>query len=49
MLVDLKSANGTRVNGRTVSTVALKGGDRILIADAVELLWEEGFRFGKSR
>lgn len=49
MLVDLRSANGTKVNGRRVTTVALEGGDRILLADAVELLWEEGFRFGKRR
>ena len=49
MLVDLKSANGTKVNGRQVSSVALRNGDRIILADAIELLWEEGFRFGKGR
>jgi pSer/pThr/pTyr-binding forkhead associated (FHA) protein len=49
MLVDLKSANGTKVNGRPVNSVALRSGDRILVADAIELLWEEGFRFGKGR
>lgn len=49
MLVDLKSANGTKVNGRPVAAVALKNGDRIILADAIELLWEEGFRFGKGR
>ena len=49
MLVDLKSVNGTKVNGRPVSTVALRGGDRIVVAGAVELIWEEGFRFGKTR
>jgi hypothetical protein len=49
VLVDLKSANGTKVNGRPISSVALRGGDRILLADAVELLWEEGFRIGKRR
>jgi FHA domain-containing protein len=49
MLVDLKSANGTKVNGRSVSAVVLRNGDRIVLADAIELLFEEGFRFGKRR
>jgi pSer/pThr/pTyr-binding forkhead associated (FHA) protein len=49
MLVDLRSANGTKVNGRAVSSVALQDGDRIRLADAIELVWEEGFRFGKGR
>ena len=49
VLVDLRSSNGTKVNGRPVSSVALRDGDRIVLADAVELVWEEGFRFGGSR
>jgi hypothetical protein len=46
LLVDTRSANGTKVNGRRVSTAPLKDGDRILLADAVELVYESGFRFG---
>jgi hypothetical protein len=49
LLVDLRSANGTTVNGRAISSVALSDGDRIRLADAVDLVWEEGFRFGKGR
>lgn len=47
VLVDLRSANGTKVNGRTISSAALRDGDRIVLAEAVELIFEEGFRFGK--
>ena len=49
VLVDLRSANGTRVNGRKISSAALRHGDRIVLADSVELIWEEGFGFGKRR
>jgi hypothetical protein len=49
VLVDLRSANGTKVNGRRISSAPLEDGDRILLAEAVELIWEGGFRFGKGR
>ncbi len=50
MLVDLRSSNGTKVNGRAVTSAALRDRDRIVFADAVELVWEQGgFRFGGSR
>lgn len=48
MLVDLRSSNGTKVNGRRTGSVALKDGDRIVIADAVELEWKSGFGFDRS-
>jgi len=48
VLVDLRSSNGTKVNGRRVTTAPLRDGDRILLAEAVEMIWEEGFRFGKG-
>ncbi len=40
-LVDLKSTNGTMVNGKRVTTKVLEAGDRILLAEAVELVYEE--------
>lgn len=40
VLVDLRSSNGTKVNGRVISSAALRKGDRIVFADAVELVWE---------
>ena len=46
-LVDLKSSNGTRLNGRPVESARLADGDRITLADAVELRFER-FRFGRS-
>lgn len=41
VLVDLRSSNGTKVNGRAISSAALRNGDRIVFADAFELVWEE--------
>ena len=48
VLVDLRSSNGTTVNGRTITRVELADGDRIMLADAIELRWER-FRFGRRR
>lgn len=39
-LIDLRSTNGTQVNGSRVTTRALSDGDRILLAEAVELVYE---------
>ena len=40
VLVDLRSSNGTRINGQPVrSAVVLAAGDRILLADEVELVY----------
>jgi hypothetical protein len=39
-LVDLKSSNGTKVNGARISSRSLADGDRILLAEAVELVYE---------
>lgn len=39
-LVDLKSSNGTKVNGARVTSRSLRDGDRILLAEAVELVYE---------
>ncbi len=38
--VDLKSTNGTRVNGARITVKPLSDGDRILLAEAVELVYE---------
>ena len=48
-LVDLRSANGTRVNGRRVKTAKLKSGDRIVLAEVIELVYESRFGFGPRR
>jgi pSer/pThr/pTyr-binding forkhead associated (FHA) protein len=47
-LVDLRSSNGTRLNGRKIESAPLEHGDRILLADAVELRFERRFRFGRN-
>lgn len=39
-LVDLRSTNGTFVNGKPISTKVLRPGDRILLAEAVELVYQ---------
>jgi len=49
MLVDLRSSNGTKVNGRRIGSRALRDGDRIVLADAVELEWRSGFGFDRNR
>jgi len=47
-LVDLKSSNGTKVNGARISSHPLGDGDRILLAEAVELVYESrAWRSGK--
>jgi hypothetical protein len=48
VLVDLRSSNGTTVNGRRITRAELADGDRIVLAEAVELRWER-FRFGRRR
>jgi hypothetical protein len=48
MLVDLRSSNGTKVNGRAVRSAMLRDGDRIVLADRVEMVWRGGFRFGRG-
>ncbi|MCA9754056.1 MAG: FHA domain-containing protein [Gemmatimonadetes bacterium] len=47
VLVDLKSSNGTELNGRAITRAELSPGDRIVLAGAVELRFER-FRFGKG-
>jgi hypothetical protein len=41
-LVDLKSTNGTRVNGTRITAKPLSEGDRILLAEEVELVYQRG-------
>ncbi|HET9885991.1 MAG TPA: FHA domain-containing protein, partial [bacterium] len=43
-LVDLKSSNGTKVNGARITSHSLRDGDRILLAEAVELVYERRAR-----
>ncbi len=47
-LVDLRSSNGTSVNGRPIRSAVLRDGDRIVLADRVEMIWRSGFRFGRG-
>lgn len=47
-LVDLRSSNGTKVNGHPVTSHELEHGDQIELAGAVDLVWER-FRFGARR
>jgi hypothetical protein len=42
--VDLKSTNGTRVNGARITAQPLSDGDRILLAEAVELVYQRRSR-----
>jgi pSer/pThr/pTyr-binding forkhead associated (FHA) protein len=51
-LVDLKSSNGTKVNGARISSRSLQDGDRILLAEAVELVYQSrvrGVAMGKPK
>jgi len=43
-LVDLKSSNGTKVNGARITSHSLRDGDRILLAEAVEVVYERRAR-----
>jgi pSer/pThr/pTyr-binding forkhead associated (FHA) protein len=45
--VDLKSTNGSRINGERVTKKALTDGDRILLAEEVELVYERRPRGGR--
>ena len=40
-VTDLRSAGGTRVNGRPIRTQRLADGDRILLGGAVEMIYQE--------
>lgn len=42
ILTDLRSTNGTTVNDQPVRTARLGDGDRILLGQAVELIWRRG-------
>lgn len=39
ILTDLRSTNGTKVNDRTIRTAHLQEGDRVLLGDAVEMVY----------
>lgn len=49
VLVDLRSSNGTTVNGRRVSSRPLTGGETIVLGGTVELRFEPGMRFAWRR
>jgi len=44
LLTDLRSTNGTQVNGQTVRTATIRDGDHILLGGAVELIYRRQAR-----
>jgi pSer/pThr/pTyr-binding forkhead associated (FHA) protein len=44
ILTDLRSTNGTQVNGQTVRTATIRDGDHILLGGAVELVYRRQAR-----
>jgi pSer/pThr/pTyr-binding forkhead associated (FHA) protein len=41
VLTDLRSTNGTEVNGRRVTTATLRDGDRIVLGGTIELVYRQ--------